>query len=157
MTDRHRRIRLTFTETGESVIADLLDEAAPITAQHVWDRLPLESAAIHGQFSGKEIFVLLDDPVQLPRENLVQLPLPGELLYFYEGTESATGGPDPAEEVAFIYGRGVTLRQAEGAPTYLNLFARVPGDWLTDWTAFADACRRVRGARPTLRIERVEG
>ena len=154
MTDT-RRIRLTFVETGESVIADLLDKAAPITAQHVWDRLPIEAPAVHGQFSGKEVFVLVDDPVQLPPENLVQLPLPGELLYFYEGTVSATGGPDPAEEIAFIYGRGVTLRQAEGAPTYLNLFARVPGDWLTDWTEFAAASARVRGARPTLRIDRV--
>jgi hypothetical protein len=152
-----RRIRLTFTQTGESVTADLLDASAPRTAQHVWDRLPLEAPALHGQFSGKEVFVLVDPPERLPAENLVQLPLPGELLYFYEGTESATGGPDPAAEIAFIYGRGVTLRQAEGAPTYLNLFARVPGDWLTDWTAFADACRRVRGSRPTLRIERVEG
>ena len=151
-----RRIRLTFTETGESVTADLLDEDAPTTAQHVWDRLPIETQMVHGQFSGAEVFVLLDNPVQLPRENLVQLPLPGELLYFYEGTESATGGSDPAEELAFIYGRGVTLRQAEGAPTYLNLFARVPGDWKTDWTDFAAACRRVRGSRPTLRIERVE-
>jgi hypothetical protein len=155
-TNSRRRIRLTFTETGESVVADLLDREAPTTARHVWDRLPIEARAVHGQFSGKEIFVLVDDPVQLPRENLVQLPLPGELLYFYEGTESATGGPEPAEEIAFIYGRGVTLRQAEGAPTYLNLFARVPGDWLTDWTDFAAACARVRGARPTLRIERVE-
>jgi len=156
MATTPRRIRLTFTETGESVTLDLLDADAPTTAQHVWDRLPLEAPAYHGQFSGAEVFVLLE-PTKLPPENLVQLPLPGELLYFYEGTESATGGPDPASEIAFIYGRGVTLRQAEGAPTYLNLFARVPGDWKTDWTDFAAACRRVRGSRPALRIERVEG
>ena len=152
-----RRLRLTFAETGESVIADLLDGEAPMTAAHVWDRLPIEAPLIHGQFSGAEVFVLLDEAVRLPAENLVQLPLPGELLYFYEGTESATGGPDPAAEIAFIYGRGVTLRQAEGAPTYLNLFARVPGDWKTGWTDFAAACRRVRGARPILRIESAEG
>jgi hypothetical protein len=155
MAGTPRRIRLTFVETGEQVTADLLDEDAPTTAAHVWDRLPIEAPLIHGQFSGAEVFVLVEPALQLPRENLVQLPLPGELLYFFEGTESATGGPDPAEEIAFIYGRGVTLRQAEGAPTYLNLFARVPGDWTTDWTDFAAACRRVRGARPTLRIERV--
>jgi hypothetical protein len=156
MSKARRRIRLTFIETGEFVTADLLDDEAPTTAQHVWDRLPIEEPAVHGQFSGAEVFVLVDNPVRLPPENLVQLPLPGELLYFYEGAESAGGGPEPAEEIAFIYGRGVTLRQAEGVPTHLNLFARVPGDWKTDWTAFAQACRRVRGSRPILRIEAVD-
>jgi hypothetical protein len=149
-----RQLRLTIQGSGESVIADLLDTDAPTTADHVWSRLPIEGPLYHGQFSGAEVFVLVDDPIQLGPENLVQLPLPGELLYFFEGTESATGGSDPVEEIAFIYGRGVTLRQAEGVPTHLNLFARVPGDWKTDWTAFADACRRARRTPSVLRIER---
>jgi hypothetical protein len=151
-----RRIRLTIVEREESVVAELLDDEARTTAAHVWDRLPIESRLVHGQFSGAEVFVLLDDPVRLPAENLVQLPLPGELLYFYEGTESATAGPEPVEEVAFIYGRGVTLREAEGVPTHLNLFARVPGDWKYDWRGFADACRAARGTPSRLRIERVD-
>jgi len=150
-----RRIRLTIVETGESLVADLLDDEAPVTAEHVWNLLPVDSQLIHGQFSGAEVFVLLDPPMQLPPENLVQLPLPGELLYFYEGTDSATGGPDPAAEIAFIYNRGVTLRQAEGVPTHLNLFGRVPGDWKTDWTEFRAACRKARSNRLNLRMERV--
>jgi threonine dehydrogenase-like Zn-dependent dehydrogenase len=150
-----RQIRLTIVESGESVVADLLDDEAPRTAEHVWGLLPVESQLIHGQFSGAEVFVLIEPPVQLPAENLVQLPLPGELLYFYEGTESATSfGGAPASEIAFIYNRGVTLRQAEGVPTHLNLFARVPGDWKTEWTAFRAACRKARSDRLGLRIER---
>jgi len=156
MPASQRHIRLTIATSGESVVAELLDAEAPKTAAHVWDRLPIEAPLIHGQFSGAEVFVLVDDPIQLPAENLVQLPLPGELLYFYEGTESATSGSEPVEEIAFIYGRGVTLRQAEGVPTHLNLFARVPGDWKRDWTPFAKACRTARGAKQALRIERVE-
>ncbi len=150
-----RRLRLTLTGTGDSVVAELLDDEAPTTAAHVWERLPIEAPLVHGQFSGAEVFVLVDDPVRLPPENLVQLPLPGELLYFYEGTESATAGTAPVEEIAFIYGRGVTLREAEGVPTHLNLFARVPGDWKYDWRAFATACRAARGASTVLRIERL--
>ena len=153
MSTVRRQIRLTIVETGDSVVADLLDEEAPVTAEHVWNLLPIESALIHGQFSGAEVFVLVSPAVQLPPENLVQLPLPGELLYFYEGTESATSGGEPASEIAFIYNRGVTLRQAEGVPTHLNLFARVPGDWTTDWTEFRVACRRARSNRVSLRIE----
>jgi hypothetical protein len=152
-----RQLRLTLG-TGESVLADLLDDEAPVTAQHVWSILPVESSLIHGQFSGAEVFVLLDEAVKLAPENLVQLPLPGELLYFWEGTENATSGPGavPVSEIAFIYGRGVTLKQAEGVPTHLNLFARVPGDWKHDWTAFAAGCRAARRMPTTLRIERAE-
>jgi hypothetical protein len=150
---RHLRLSLS---TGESVLADLLDDEAPVTAEHVWSILPVESSLIHGQFSGAEVFVLIDEAVKLPPENLVQLPLPGELLYFWEGTENATSGPGavPVSEIAFIYGRGVTLKQAEGVPTHLNLFARVPGDWKTDWTAFAAGCRAARRTPTRLRIER---
>jgi len=96
-----RQLRLTF-QTGECVVAELLDDEAPATAAHVWDRLPIEAPLVHGQFSGAEVFVLVDDPARLPAENLVQLPLPGELLYFYEGTESATAGRGPVE--AFDFG-----------------------------------------------------
>ncbi len=150
-----RHLRLTLLGTGQSVVAELLDDEAPATAAHVWDRLPIEGPLVHGQFSGAEVFVLVDDPVRLPAENLVQLPLPGELLYFYEGTASATAGTEPVEEIAFIYGRGVTLREAEGVPTHLNLFGRVPGDWKYDWRAFAEACRAARRSPAVIRLERV--
>ena len=152
-----RRLRLTLG-TGETATADLLDGEAPATAEQVWNILPVEAPLIHGQFSGAEVFVLLDEAVKLAPENLVQLPLPGELLYFWEGTESATSGAGaaPVSAIAFIYGRGVTLKQAEGVPTLLNLFARVPGDWKYDWTAFAAGCRAARRMPMTLRIERVE-
>jgi hypothetical protein len=150
-----RHLRLTLLASGESVLAELLDDEAPSTADHVWNRLPIEGPLVHAQNSGAEVFMYMADPVQLAPENLVQLPLPGELLYFYMGTESTTAGPEPIGEIAFIYGRGVTLRGAEGVPTHLNLFARVPGDWKHDWRAFADGCRAARGARVVLRIERV--
>jgi len=150
-----RHLRLTLVGTGQSAVAELLDDEAPQTAAHVWDRLPIEGPLVHGQFSGAEVFVLVDDPVQVPAENLVQLPLPGELLYFFEGTLNTTAGTEPVEEIAFIYGRGVTLKEAEGVPTHLNLFARVPGDWKYDWREFADACRAARRTPSVLRIERV--
>lgn len=51
----------------------------------------------------------------------------------------------------------MTLKQAEGVPTHLNLFARVPGDWKHDWRAFAARCRAARRTPSILRIERAEG
>lgn len=152
-----RQIRLTFLETGESVTAQLLDEEAPGVCRQVWELLPVEGAGIHGMYSGAEIFLVLKDPKPAPVENQLQLPLPGEILYFFEEGTSAVGSRKPTAEICLVYGRGVTLRGQEGVPTHASLFARIPGDWKYDWTEFAEACRRVRREGPKrLRIERVE-
>jgi len=153
---QRRRIRLTFVSTGESAAADLLDEEAPEVCRLVWDLLPIEHKVLHGMYSGAEVFALLDDPKPGPPENLVQLPLPGEILYFYDPGAGAAGGRQPAAEICIVYGRGVTLRAHEGVPTHAALFARLPGDWKHDWVPFAQACRRARWEGPQLlRIERL--
>jgi len=153
-----RRIRLTFVATGESVLADLLWDDAPQTCERIWSRLPVEARAIHGMYSGAEVFTMLEDPPPSPEENLVQLPLPGELLYFYDQGRGAVGARKPVGEICMVYGRGVVLRGHEGVPIHANLFARIPGDWKHDWTAFAQACRKCRWDGPqVLRIERGAG
>jgi hypothetical protein len=137
------------------VIADLLDSDAPGTCELVWKRLPVEQRAIHGMYSGAEVFMLLDDPAPAPAENRVQLPLPGELLYFFDEGRGAVGARKAVGEICLVYGRGVVLRGHEGIATHASLFARIPGDWKHDWTAFAQACRRCRWDGPQrLRIER---
>jgi len=149
-----RRIKLSFPETGESAYAEMLETDARAVCEFVWSRLPLERKAVHGMYSGAEVFELIDDPVAVA-ENLVQLPLPGELLYFFDEGRGAVGAGKPVGEVCVVYGRGVVLRAHEGTPTHASLFARIPGDWKYDWTAFAQACRKCRWEGPrTLRIER---
>ena len=77
-----------------------------------------------------------------------------ELLYFFDEGRGAAGARKPAGEICVVYGRGVVLRGHEGVPVYASLFARIPGDWKHDWTAFAQACRRCRWEGPQrLRIE----
>lgn len=159
MTQRpdRRKIRLTYVATGESVVAEMLDDEAPSVCKHVWESLPMDLKVVNGMYSGAEVYGLVDKPKQLPPENLCQLPLPGEVLWFYDGSSSVANSKKPISEVCFVYNRGVTLRGPEGAPTYCSLFARVPGDWKYDWAPFQQACRRVRLEGPeTLRIERVE-
>jgi Protein of unknown function (DUF3830) len=147
---------MTFVATGESALAEMLDEEAPGICKHVWDILPIEAKVIHGMYSGAEVFVLLDNPVPLPPENLCQLPLPGELLFFYDGSSNVANSKKPVAEIVLVYGRGVVLRGPEGVPTHCSLFARIPGDWKHDWADFARACRRARWEGPqVLRIERV--
>ena len=151
-----RRIRLRFPATGESVVAELLDGEAPAVCQQIWDWLPLEHNTIHGQFSGTEVFVLLNEPKPLPSEHMVRLPLPGELLYFFDPGGSVGSGKQASAEICVVYDRGVTLRGPEGVPTHASLFARIAGDLKHDWIPFASACRRVRWEGPQLlRIERV--
>jgi hypothetical protein len=149
-----RHVKLTFVNTGESAVAELLEEDAPNTCEHVWNLLPLEGKTIHGQYSGAEVFLLVDDRHQVPPENLTQMPLPGELLYYFG---AAGGRKEPVKEICVIYGRGVVARGHEGVPSHDTLFARIPGDWKYDWVDFANACRRVRFEGPQiLRIERAE-
>jgi hypothetical protein len=149
-----RRIRLTFVESGESVVAELLAEDAPETCELVWGLLPLEAQAIHGMYSGAEVFTMVEDAPPAVAENLVQLPLPGELLYFFDEGRGAAGGRRPVGEICVVYGRGVVLRGHEGVPVHASLFARIPGDWKHDWTSFAQACRKCRWEGPQrLRIE----
>ena len=150
-----RRIRLTFVETGESVLAEMLDDEAPDVCRIVWDLLPVETRAIHGMYSGAEVFAILDDPQPVPPESLTQLPLPGEILYFYDDSKNVTNVRKAVAELCIVYNRGVVLREPEGVPTHASLFARIPGDWKYDWVAFREACRKARWeGPPMLRIER---
>ena len=152
-----RKLRLSFPATGESAVAQLLDEEAPNVCEEIWEWLPIEHKAIHGQVSGPEVFVLLNDPKPLPEEQMVQMPLPGEILYFFDNGVSVTGGGRSSAEICVVYDRGTVLSGPDGVPTNASLFARIPGDWKHDWIGFAQACRRVRWEGPQLlRIERVE-
>jgi hypothetical protein len=150
-----RKIRLTFVESGESAVAEVLDDEAPEVCRIVWNLLPIETRAIHGMYSGAEVFALLDDPQPVPPEALTQLPLPGEILYFYDDSKNVTNTRNAVAELCIVYNRGVVLRGPEGVPTNASLFARIPGDWKYDWTAFRAACRKARWEGPQLlRIER---
>lgn len=158
MIQKRRQIRLTYPELNASIVADMLDDEAPQVCQIVWDMLPIEKKVLQGMYSGAEVFALLDKPVQHPPENICQLPLPGELLYFHDASHSVANSKKPIAEVVLVYNRGVVLRGPEGVPTYCSLFARIPGDWKYDWVEFREACRKVRLEGPKLlRIERVEG
>src|SRR6266702_742847 len=133
-----RHIRLTYVATGESVVAELLDDEAPEVCRLVWELLPVEGKVLHGMYSGAEVF----------------LPLPGELLLFHDASSSVANSKKPVSEICFVYNRGVVLRGPEGVPTHCSLFARVKGDWKYDWIDFRDACRAARWEGP--RVHRIE-
>src|SRR5579884_2947157 len=114
MKPKRRQIKLTYVGAGESLLAEMLDDEAPGVCEHVWNILPVETKVIHGMYSGAEVFAMLENPKPAPAENLTQLPLPGELLYFYDQNIGAAGGRKPVAEIVVVYGRGVVLRAHEG-------------------------------------------
>jgi hypothetical protein len=157
MKSKRRQLRLTFTATGKSIRAELLDDEAPKVCELVWEMLPIETKAVHGMYSGAEIFALVDKPQPAPAENLVQLPLPGEILYFYDPAWARSARRSRWAKLSWCTGRGVTLRAHEGVPTHCALVARIPGDWKYDWTEFAQECRRVRWEGPAGDSDRTRG
>ena len=118
MSSQRRQIRLTYVNTGESVVAEMLDDEAPQVCELVWSMLPVEKKVLHGMYSGAEVFAMVDNPQPAPAQNMVQLPLPGELLYFYDASTGAVGAKKPVGEICIVYGRGVVLRAHEGVPTH---------------------------------------
>ena len=97
----------------------MLDDEAPEVCRLVWELLPVEGKVLHGMYSGAEVFLLLDDAVPHPPENLCQLPLPGECSCSTTASSSVAGSRKPIGEICFVYNRGVILRGPEGVPTSL--------------------------------------
>jgi hypothetical protein len=155
--ESQRRMKLTWTATGESATIDLLENEAPQTCEWIWGLLPMECSPAHSRHSSGEIVIKVDAPQVATRENMVQMPLPGELFYFYESRMTIRGVIEQVGQVRLVYGRGILLRDLEGSAVYATLFGRIPGDWKTDWTSFAAACRRVQSGEPqALRLEKGE-
>ena len=109
-----RQIRLSYPASGETVLAEMLDDEAPEICKAIWEMLPIESKVIHGMYSGAEVFAMVENPKPLQGQNLVQIPLPGELLYYYEANLGAAGGKKPVGEIVVVYGRGVICESTKG-------------------------------------------
>src|SRR5213080_1582613 len=106
MPTKRRQIRLSYPDLKVSVVAELLDDEAPTVCKIVWDMLPVEGRVRHGIYSGREVYLLFDkNAIEHPPENLCQLPLPGELLYFFDGSSSVANSRKPISEIVFVYNR----------------------------------------------------
>jgi hypothetical protein len=146
-----KRIVLSFPEENVSATAELLEDSAPETCRFIWEHLPAEGQTIHGMYSGREVFILVDPPTPVKPENLVHSPLPGDILYFYQEGGIFVDAPDSYAEICIIYGRSVQLKGEGGVPSFCSLFAHLVGDW----TSFAAVSGRVRYDGPKLlRISR---
>jgi uncharacterized protein DUF3830 len=147
-----RSIVLSIPEQHVSVIADLLDDAAPKTCSLVWDALPVEGTLVHGMYSGPELFIVLPGFPAVDAENQVQRALPGDVGYWHLQAGLHAGAPNEVAELVFVYDRGVSIKGTDGSDSWVNLFARIRTAEADDFFA---VCKRRRHEGPwTLRVER---
>ena len=53
-----RRIRITFEKHDVHAVAELIDDAAPLTAEAFWNALPLSGDAYHAKWANNEVYIL---------------------------------------------------------------------------------------------------
>lgn len=94
-----RRIVLEF-ERGGRLIADLLDEDAPETAQAFWNKLPMRELCEHAKFSGFVISILPDLDVHKAENSRAIGVLPGQILFNPHLNNSTWH----KREIAIVYG-----------------------------------------------------
>jgi len=159
-----KRISLTFTENNTTAIAELLEAEAPKTCAAMWGALerPAVNKAIHAMYAGRELIFGLPkenqnfDAPNLPPENQIIIPVPGDICFAYFGpNELNNPGAGNKHEVGFFdfmvfYGRNARIFSSQGwLPS--NLFARV----VDNLAGFAAMCTRVhREGVKELRVER---
>jgi hypothetical protein len=114
-----RRIVLEF-ERGGRLIADLLDEDAPETAQALWDCLPFRDLCEHAKFSGFMISVRPDLPsINKPENSRSIGVIPGQILF----NPHLNNQTWHKRELAIVYGIAVMRDSFGSAPS--NLVANI--------------------------------
>lgn len=134
-----RFITISLETRGVTARAALLDEAAPRTANAVWDALPLSGQVYHGKYARNEIYALL--PTFADRdpgpENTTITPIPGDVCWFtfsgddlgnpaygYE-TEDEHRSMNAIIDLAVFYGRNNLLINGDQGWVPGNVFATI--------------------------------
>ena len=80
-----RFMEIKLEKRGVACVARLLDDEAPLTADIVWNALPLGGDVWHAKYAMNEIYCLVP-PIQGDApglENSTTMPIPGDIVYFY--------------------------------------------------------------------------
>lgn len=140
-------IEVHLTGQRRKFHAALLHEEAPETSARISEMLargPVVGPSYHSIYSGQEFYVYCP-PADIPLENHIVWPRPGDLVYYffparrYAGMHVHKGriGNDEGAEIALWYGHG-DLRVVTESGIRGNLFARIVEDELEDFYAAGD-------------------
>jgi len=113
------QVKISFVEEGVSCLANFWPDKAPKTCQMLWDALaegPFEGMCIHAMFTGRELSFPVEhtrlDPdisLNLPPENQIVFPIPGDLVWNAYQPYQWQGVPNPVYDFGIFYGRDARL------------------------------------------------
>lgn len=146
-----KALRFTFVEEQVSAIAHLLYDEAPLTCDVVVAGLPYHGDAVHGEYSGPEVFTVLPGRIHAPKENDTVNVADRDVGFLrFKGGTDVVATDKVASEIAWFYGDDAVPSMKDG-PIALNIFARFAPE---GWQQFVAVCRSIQpGHSRPLRIE----
>jgi hypothetical protein len=142
-----RRVALIIPEYHARTEVELVPKLAPHTCENIWGHLPVETALMHGRYSGPEMFTQIGGKQWhwTPKpENMIANPIPGDMVLYID--------PPPRIQINYFHDRD-SIPYGTPPP---ELGIRV-GQSVGDFHHFAEACVRVGyDGWKTLVVERVE-
>jgi len=127
-----------FVDEGVAASARLLAHEAPETCRAVLGALPAAGTARHGVYSGSEVYLILPEVLEPPREHATTIVGPGDVGFLTVERGSGYGIDEAYSEICWFYDLDATPSMPEG-PIAVNVFAR-----LHDADAFFAVCRAMR-------------
>lgn len=139
---RIEQLQLELKKGGKTFLARMLWDEAPQTCEAIrsmLDREPIAGLTYHAIYSGHEFYVYCPS-VDVPLENHIVYPKPGQLVYYYLPSRTYASmhvhkermGDVDTAEVAIWYGPG-DLRIVTETGIRGNLFAEVIPEQLDDF------------------------
>jgi hypothetical protein len=122
-----RQFEIVFEGSGAVVIAELLEDAAPITCENFWNaiRTPHAETLHHGGETGPEMWCFVPPPgEELPYENSTVFPEHGDVLYYHYRQPPTRDGA-MVYDIGIYWDRGASKLKQGWIPG--NLFARIGG------------------------------
>ena len=122
-----RQFEIVFEKSGAVIVADLLEDRAPITCETFWEGIQehVQERLHHGSETGAEIWCFVPPPKEeLPYENSTVFPEHGDILY-YHYRQPPTRDGKMVHDIGIYWDRGQSKLKQGWVPG--NLFARVNG------------------------------
>ena len=122
-----KQFEILFEKSGATVVADLLEDAAPITCENFWEGIaePVRQELHHGTETGPEMWCFVPPPKEeLPYEHSTVFPEHGDILY-YHYRQPPTRDGEMVYDIGIYWDRGQSKLKQGWIPG--NLFARVSG------------------------------
>lgn len=116
MTEMAQKLRLRLG--GAEATVELLTGDAPETSRLLQTLLPLEQRARHSMESGREVYFVLDEGVEIPDENQTIYQTVGDVLMYYKPSVFVepdwTGYANQMPVLSWVYERDTAIMGTYG-------------------------------------------